>query len=330
MRRFGQQLLAEIRVSEYSVVIPALNAARYIDRAIASVQGQTLRPVEIIVVDDGSTDSTASIARSLGASVIQFPVSGGPSRARNSGVRESKSPMIAFLDADDEWLPDHAALILNAMSNGDAAFAAAQAEWFGMLDGPVPNTFEAGRPIDVRDTLVMGNPITQSGVILSRVAFEAAGGYDESLRLSEDYDLWLRMAEQGRFVFVEQTTLRRRIHDDQLSMRFTPGMVRSAWDVRRRAVARRLCAATESERAHVFRLLAEAARRDLAWAIWTGDAQILGVVREEFTRTDDALDLPSRIDAIGGSGRPLRRVSQNLKRATYGAWSLLQRGGIAR
>ena len=319
-----------MRVSEYAVVIPALNAERFIARALESVQRQTLRPVEVIVVDDGSTDATASSARSLGASVIQLPVSGGPSRARNTGVRESAAPMIAFLDADDEWLPDHAALILNAMSNGEAAFGAAQAERFGMLDGPVPNSFVAGTPIDVRDTLVMGNPITQSGVILSRSAFEAAGGYDESLRLSEDYDLWLRMAEQGRFVFVDQTTLLRRIHDEQLSMRFTPGMVRSAWHVRRRAVSRRLHGATELERTHVFRLLAEAARRDLAWAIWTGDAQILSVVREELTQTDDALDLPNRIDTIGGSGRPLRRVSQNLKRATYGAWSLLQRGGIAR
>ena len=315
---------------DYSVVIPALNAERFIDKALMSVKRQTVPAREVIVVDDGSRDSTSAIARSLDASVIVSSVSMGPSHARNTGVRASVSPLLAFLDADDEWLPDHVALLMDAMSAPATVFASAQAERFGMLDGPVPIALVAAEPLDLRDSLVVDNPVTQSGTMITRAVFDAAGGYDESMRLSEDYDLWTRVAECGKFMLVNRATVRRRIHEDQTSLRSTSSMVRSAWAVRRRAVARRLLGASDSERRHVNALLAKAARHDLEWAIWTGDADILAVVREQLTLTDDDLRLAERIDAVGGSGRPLRRVSQNLRRATYGAWSLLQRGGIAR
>ena len=88
-----------------SVVIPAYNAARFLPRCLASVFAQTLKPDEVIVVDDGSTDDTAALAAALGARVISRP-NGGLSAARNTGIQNASSEWIALLDADDLWAPE--------------------------------------------------------------------------------------------------------------------------------------------------------------------------------------------------------------------------------
>ncbi|GAC1545117.1 MAG: hypothetical protein NVS3B16_14150 [Vulcanimicrobiaceae bacterium] len=85
-----------------TVVVPAYNAAAYLAAALASVRRQTAPPQELVVVDDGSTDETAAIARGFGARVISGP-NGGLAHARNVGIRAANAPWIAFLDADDMW-----------------------------------------------------------------------------------------------------------------------------------------------------------------------------------------------------------------------------------
>ena len=90
-----------------SVIIPAHNASEYIGRAIESVLAQTRKPDEIIVVDDGSTDDTARIIADYGSKVIYIQQeNAGPSVARNTGIEAATSEWIAFLDADDEWIPE--------------------------------------------------------------------------------------------------------------------------------------------------------------------------------------------------------------------------------
>jgi glycosyltransferase involved in cell wall biosynthesis len=88
-----------------SVVIPAYNAARFLPRCLESVFAQTLKPDEVIVVDDGSTDNTAALAAELGARIISRPNS-GPAAAKNTGIRNASSEWIALLDADDMWAPE--------------------------------------------------------------------------------------------------------------------------------------------------------------------------------------------------------------------------------
>src|ERR1700757_37711 len=88
-----------------SVIIPAYNAAHFLPRCLKSVFAQTLQPAEVIVVDDGSTDDSADVARKLGARVVSRP-NGGLSAARNTGVQSSTSEWIALLDADDLWAPE--------------------------------------------------------------------------------------------------------------------------------------------------------------------------------------------------------------------------------
>ncbi len=112
------------RVADVSVVIPAYNAAAFLAETLASVFAQTVPPAEIIVVDDGSTDDTAGIARNLGATVISR-ANGGISAARNTGVRAARSEYLALLDADDLWMPEKLEVQL-------AAFAAATVPSFSL------------------------------------------------------------------------------------------------------------------------------------------------------------------------------------------------------
>ena len=91
-----------------SVVIPLYNKDKYIARALDSVFGQTCQDFEVIVVDDGSTDNGAEIVRSYKDRRLRFirQANAGPGAARNHGIQESRAPLLAFLDADDEWLPE--------------------------------------------------------------------------------------------------------------------------------------------------------------------------------------------------------------------------------
>ena len=307
---------------EYSVVVPAHNAAHFIGAALASVLAQTVAAREIIVVDDGSTDATARIARAAGATVVSTGQSLGPGASRNLGVSASTGEVIAFLDADDEWFPEHAEQQLRALLTPDVVFAGSDAEMFGSQTGLVSSSLQGGASLDIRDPLIAENPVIQSSVLIERVAFLAAGGYDESLRFSEDYDLWTRVAEQGAFAYVAIPTVRRRMHPAQATTRFRAELVRSWWTVRRRAVKRRLGVAPPSERTRILDLLESSARADVEWAIWTGDSAMLSLVRDELLRTDSEFDLDNRMGAFGGGGTTARRFAQDVRCASR---AILQR-----
>src|SRR3954454_14547905 len=98
-----------------AVVIAAHNAADTLDAALASVAGQSLAPQEVVVVDDASSDETAAVAARWGAvlplDVVRLPENTGPGHARNVGVARTAAPMLALLDGDDVWLPDHLSLL---------------------------------------------------------------------------------------------------------------------------------------------------------------------------------------------------------------------------
>lgn len=276
----------------YCVVIPALNAENFIEEALASVARQTVPAAEVIVVDDGSSDRTAIRAAAAGAQVVRLTASHGPSVARNRGVRASSAPLVAFLDADDQWLPDHAERLLSALESPGVVFAGSLAERYGSEHGVVPTPLPDGVALDLCDRLIVDNPIIQSSVMLKRATFELAGGYDESLRLSEDFELWSRVAPLGLYMLVGRPTVRRRMHPDQVSQRTTEALVRAGWQVRRRVVRARLAAASPADRASVIGLIRDAAKLDLAFAVWTGRRWILSLVREEIriTQLDCGLD----------------------------------------
>ncbi|MDP3872665.1 MAG: glycosyltransferase family A protein [Methyloversatilis sp.] len=222
-----------------SVVIPAHNAARWIVEAIASVKAQSFSPPpDIIVVTSNCTDNTADLARAAGARVIDSPAP-GPAAARNAGVAASSGEFIAFLDADDLWPPNSLASRVSLLNDKtDAAMVFGDCRQFDDIDGKYvlrPETLFAESGLDAHffgdtayvtaplDKLLDAGFVTTGAVVMRRHAFDALGGFDESLQHVEDLDLWLRAAARFPLLWHPDLALLRRRHDANLS-HDTPSM----------------------------------------------------------------------------------------------------------
>lgn len=178
-----------------SIIMPAYNAARFLDEALASVRAQRFCDYELIIVDDGSTDDTAARAAALApdAVLVRQP-NGGPARARNTAIAHARAPLLAFLDADDQWGPGLLdALVAYLRRFPDAALAS------GVLQGP-PRFFAGAdetTPPRHRFCEIFHQEyhVPMSTVLARRHVVEEAGGFDERRELYvEDWELWLRIA----------------------------------------------------------------------------------------------------------------------------------------
>jgi glycosyltransferase involved in cell wall biosynthesis len=191
-----------------AVVIPARDAAPTIGRAVGSALAQRPAPDWVIVVDDGSTDGTADLARAAGASVITLATPGGVAAARNAGVTAAGTEWVAFLDADDWWLDGHLALAGEQQRPGVVLVAgtALRVDAGGHVVG-------VSRPQPPRrgaaDAILVGEFLpTTSATIARAEAVLAAGAFDErfSVPSCEDWDLWVRLARRGEVAIVQQPT----------------------------------------------------------------------------------------------------------------------------
>jgi glycosyltransferase involved in cell wall biosynthesis len=205
-------------------IIPLYNGARWIEGAIESVFAQTLQSNEFIIVDDGSTDEGPAIveklARQRSITLLRKP-NGGQSSARNFGVQHSSSALIAFLDQDDVWYPNH----LDALRDKFVRHKGLQLGWvysdFDDIneDGKVINRgFLANGSWEqpkrrLNSLLLQGVIIQPSAALISRAAFDAVGGFDEKLCGYEDDDLFLRIFQQSfDNVYIPFPTSQWRIH----------------------------------------------------------------------------------------------------------------------
>jgi glycosyltransferase involved in cell wall biosynthesis len=171
-----------------SVIIPAYNAAATIAAAIESVLAQTRAPDEIIVVDDGSKDDTAAVVERFGPGVrLIRQANAGCGQARNTGARESRGTWLAFLDADDLWLPTKLERQIPETANPKVAVVVCR----------VRNNvgWVLGRRLAFDDLWVRNDAIVSSSLV-RRSAFEKAGGFWKE-RACEDYHLWLRLTADG-------------------------------------------------------------------------------------------------------------------------------------
>ena len=203
-----------------SVVIPCYNAGAYLAEAIASVRAQRRPADEIIVVDDCSTDGSAERAVSLGARCLTTGQNSGPSRARNLGVQAAQGDIVAFLDADDWWEPGHVAAVaglLERFPEAGVAFSMARAS--DDAGRQSARFIPENQPTDVFWICVRNNIVPQLSAAVRREAFQSVGGYNESMRYSEDYDLWLRLARRWPFVCTYEVTANYRAHGAQVSQR---------------------------------------------------------------------------------------------------------------
>lgn len=226
-------------MTSVSVVIPACNAGAFLPEAVASVLAQAPLPDQVLVVDDGSSDGSVEALRGQPVTVIrtQGPGPRGPSAARNLGIREARGEFVAFLDADDVWLPGHCqALVSLLLRHPRAAIAFSRVEKFDRhsLSVPTAQATLPMRPFDAFRRLLVSNFVPQSTVVARRSVLLEAGGYDETLRLAEDFDLWLRIAERHYFVGLPEITCRYRLHPRQASLE-TKALLHAGWSARLRA-----------------------------------------------------------------------------------------------
>jgi glycosyltransferase involved in cell wall biosynthesis len=194
-----------------SVIVPVHNGERFLPEAIASIRRQALRPVEIIIVDDGSTDGTAAIAETLGPGIrLIRQRHSGVTIARNTGLRAAGGELIAFLDCDDLWTDDKLAVqvpILRGHPDIQIALGHTRRIWARREPG------EAGRCLTEPElALHLG------AALIRRSVFETVGAFDESLSHAEDWDWFMRAREQAVVVVVHpDVMLLYRRHGDNMS-----------------------------------------------------------------------------------------------------------------
>jgi glycosyltransferase involved in cell wall biosynthesis len=206
-----------------AAIIPTYNRAAFIERAVQSVLHQTLRDFELVAVDDGSTDNTAELPAFKNPDprlrYIKLPENRGVSAARNAGVKATSAPWLAFLDSDDEWLPEKLEKQVRwTLSNPDRPIVQTREIWIrhGRRVNP-PKTHEKLEG-DLFTASLERCMITPSSVMLRRTLFEEAGGFNKSLPACEDYDLWLRVTCRYPVGLVDEYLLKRYGgHTDQLS-----------------------------------------------------------------------------------------------------------------
>lgn len=181
-----------------SVVIPVYNLRTFLPEAIESALAQTV-PVEIVVVDDGSTDSSGDVAAGYGARVrLIRQENRGLSAARNAGIAHASGDLLQFLDADDRILPEKAAAAIDVFDTDTSA---------GVVYSGCRFVDEANRVLPqhgwsrdegaVLPRLVLGNLVNPVAAIVRRSLVDAAGSFDETLTSLEDWDLWLRITRDG-------------------------------------------------------------------------------------------------------------------------------------
>ncbi len=201
-----------------SVIIPTRNRASLLSVAVRSALDQTLRELEVLVVDDASEDRTAEVVAGISdprLRSLRQPTRSGGAAARNAGIRASRGQYVAFLDDDDEWLPEKLELQL-------ALFADAAPEIGVVYSSYLVVELETGRVIGrkiaekrgdlARDLLVRNCIGGTPSVVVRRSLLERVGLFDERLPSFQDYDLWIRLSRHCEFDYVSRDLLRCSMH----------------------------------------------------------------------------------------------------------------------
>ncbi len=207
------------------MVIPAYNYAQFLERAVRSAFAQRYRPLEVIVIDDGSTDGTPALCGRLREA---FPAlryirqeNAGLSAARNTGIRNATLPFVAFLDADDEWLPEMLETIMADFARQPARTPAAACNSYRVDSSGMPigekNTAPRGDRFFTAADILMKTRFMPSNAVARRACFDAAGLFDPALRSSEDRDMWIRLAALGPIRYIDRPLVRIRRHDGNMS-----------------------------------------------------------------------------------------------------------------
>lgn len=205
-----------------SVIVPSFNRKNLLKRALTSIYAQTYLAQEVIVIDDGSTDGTDELIKEYFPKVKYFfQKNKGVSAARNLGIQKSTGDCIAFLDSDDEWLPNKLEKQIHFLKSSPLAWVQSRERWIRNqkeINPGAKHQMISGMIFNQSCELCLVSP---SAVMLEKKLFDRYGLFDESLPACEDYDLWLRiLAYEPIGLLEEPLTIHYGGHDDQLSQKY--------------------------------------------------------------------------------------------------------------
>lgn len=207
-----------------SVVVPVYNGERFLSEALDSIFAQTYRPIEVIVVDDGSTDNSVEIARSYREVIIDTQPHAGVSAARNRGMNVASAELITFIDMDDEMTPGGLTSLVEYIESNPRV---------GCVFGHSTVRFEPG--VEAPEWLQMPigheHPVPMAGALFRTALLREAGGFDERLTHGEFFDLFTRLHDPDLQVgVIDESVLRYRVHTQNKSYQeqlLRQGMFRS-------------------------------------------------------------------------------------------------------
>lgn len=218
-------------MSKISVVIPLYNRARHIQRAISSVLVQTYRDFEIIVVDDGSTDGGGDIVRQITEPRLRLitQANAGVSAARNRGIQESSCELIAFLDADDEWMPNHLGALMALRNKYPEAgiyatayrFCEGKKNWRPAFVHCVADP-HGGLLEDYFQSALGPPPVWTSAVMIPKRVFIEVGHFPVGVKRGQDLNTWVRIALRYRVAWSPVEGAIYHLSSDNRACRVTP------------------------------------------------------------------------------------------------------------
>ncbi len=208
---------------DVTVMVCAHNAAHTIGATLASIAGQTIKPAAVIVVDDGSTDETSSVVEHwngrLPIELVRLDPNRGVAAARITAMDHTTTDLVATLDADDVWLPDHLTTMLATFARAPGIVAAQPLEWIpgigvALRGDPRQNV----PPPAAQLRVLLHHNFVFSGTLFTRADYERIGGYRADLAVGEDWDLWIRLVRTGISVTsTDHPTLLYRLTAESLS-----------------------------------------------------------------------------------------------------------------
>ena len=209
---------ASIGDATVSVVIPSYNCGHYVVKAVESVLKQSCPPQEIILVDDGSTDHTREVLEPYRKAIVYlYQKNAGEPAARNTGIRHASGEFIAFLDADDMWLPEKLELQMEYFArHPEVALVYSDMAIFdetGILHESVKDWLKVSMPSGFVFPQLFAETLFGSGtVVFRKSSIEKVGYFDETFFVGSDYEMWLRMARYFKFGYVDKPLLMYRQH----------------------------------------------------------------------------------------------------------------------
>lgn len=205
-----------------SILIPTYNRAAYLSEAIQSALAQTFHDIQVIVVDDGSTDNTRAIVRAIADARVRYMYqeNRGVSAALNTAWRAAQSEFVAMLGSDDVMLPNQIETLLPLLEHNPAlGLAYARAQAMDARGEPLPQILGASLKFsdNALASILYGDSVCGIACLIRRAMLERVNGFNETLIANEDWDLWIRLAEISPFAFHDQILARYRIHPNSLT-----------------------------------------------------------------------------------------------------------------